>query len=133
MANNTTSLAPVSFIGLGRMGYGMVKNLLGAGVSVSVYDTNKAAIERVVELGASAVTYPAELTGKSNLIFLCVPAGAEVRTILFGDKENWGDMTVFCNREGKKLTTEAVSYCIRFSCENLINKKFLIKPSLIPY
>jgi 3-hydroxyisobutyrate dehydrogenase-like beta-hydroxyacid dehydrogenase len=78
--------AAVGFIGLGRMGYGMVKNLLAAGVAVSVYDLNAQALGRAVELGASRATGPAALASAVDMLFLCVPAGDEVRSVLFGDE-----------------------------------------------
>jgi len=43
----------IGFIGLGRMGYRMVPRLLDAGHEVVAYDTNKLAVERIQEAGAT--------------------------------------------------------------------------------
>lgn len=85
MSDMQTAPAAVGFIGLGRMGYGMVKNLLAAGVGVSVYDVNEQAVGRALELGASRADSPAVLATEQDIVFLCVPAGDEVRSVLFGE------------------------------------------------
>lgn len=124
----TTSLAPVGFIGLGRMGFGMVKNLLAAGVAVSVYDMNQEAVRRARELGASAAKSPAELARELarelDTIFLCVPAGKEVRDILFANngiasKARDGlrvvDHTTYNRNEAIEVAAKAAEAGIRYA------------------
>ena len=41
-----------SFIGIGRMGANMAKRLIGAGHTVTVYDTSPAAVADLVAAGA---------------------------------------------------------------------------------
>ena len=44
----------VGFIGLGRMGQGMARNLLKSGVSLMVYDVSPASVETLTKAGAPA-------------------------------------------------------------------------------
>lgn len=43
----------VGFIGLGKMGQGMARNLLKGGASLMVFDTNSDAVARTVGDGAT--------------------------------------------------------------------------------
>lgn len=61
----------------------MVKNLLAGDVPVGVFDLAPAAVERAVALGAVAAD-PAQLAAEREIVFLCLPAGDEVRATLFG-------------------------------------------------
>ena len=79
--NNQT----VGFIGLGRMGAGMAKNLLGAGVPLLVYDISQPAVASLVAHGAQAAANPAELAAKVERLFICLPFTPEVEATLFGD------------------------------------------------
>ena len=49
----------VGFIGLGRMGAGMARNLAAAGVPLTVYDLDASVVEDLVGRGASAAAGPA--------------------------------------------------------------------------
>ena len=42
----------IGFIGLGKMGFPMARRLIEAGHTLTVFDTQKAAIDRLVALGA---------------------------------------------------------------------------------
>jgi 3-hydroxyisobutyrate dehydrogenase-like beta-hydroxyacid dehydrogenase len=120
----TASLAPAGFIGLGRMGYGMVKNLLAAGVAVSVYDVDTQAVARAMDLGASRAASPAALAAEMDTLFLCVPAGAEVRSVLFGDDGISGgaksgllvvDHTTYNRNEALEVAAKAAAAGIRYA------------------
>ena len=52
----------VAFIGLGNMGLGMARNLVKAGMDVTVWNRTASKMEPLVELGAQASSSPAEWT-----------------------------------------------------------------------
>lgn len=65
--------ARIGFIGVGRMGGGMARNLLGAGHSVAVYDPSEDAVRRCVEAGATAAVSAAEAVQGRHIVFTSVP------------------------------------------------------------
>jgi 3-hydroxyisobutyrate dehydrogenase-like beta-hydroxyacid dehydrogenase len=75
----------VGFIGLGRMGGGMARNLRKAGVSLTVFDAHAPAVQALVESGAAAASSAAEVAAGVELLFLCLPYAPQVREALFGD------------------------------------------------
>ena len=77
---------PVGFIGLGRMGLGMARNLSKAGVRLWVHDVNRAAAQALGERNVSAVTTPTELAEHAQLVFVCVPSETESDSVLFGER-----------------------------------------------
>ena len=76
----------VGFVGLGRMGLGMARNLVRAGVPLVVCDVCPEPVQALVEGGAKAAADPAALAGRTELIFLCVPSDTEAAEVLFGDR-----------------------------------------------
>ena len=75
---------PVGFIGLGRMGSGMARNLLKAGVPLVVWDLVPEALESLAQEGAAAAPDPLQLAERAGLVFLCVPTDREAVEVLFG-------------------------------------------------
>ena len=73
----------IGFIGLGRMGSGMARNLLKAGVPLVVWDVLPDSAQALEAEGASAAADPAALAGRAELIFLCVPTDKEAGEVLF--------------------------------------------------
>ena len=76
----------VGFIGLGRMGLGMARNLLRARVPLAVCDVQPEPVRALAAEGASAAADPAELAERTELIFACVPSDVEAAEVLFGDR-----------------------------------------------
>ena len=76
----------VGFIGLGRMGSGMARNLLKAGVPLVVWDVLPDAGRSLTADGASVAADPAALAASAELIFLCVPSDEEAGEVLFGER-----------------------------------------------
>lgn len=72
------------FIGLGIMGRPMAKNMLKAGVELVVADLNKEAVADVVAEGAAEGTY-AQIGEECNVVFIIVPNGDIVKSILFDE------------------------------------------------
>ena len=69
-------MVSVGFIGAGNMGYAIIKGISGSSLKDSVklfaFDPKKEALERLSELGVSAVNSEAELVEKCDYVFLAV-------------------------------------------------------------
>jgi len=73
----------VGFIGLGKMGQGMARNLLKGGVSLTVYDTSPEAIERLVSDGATKADSIAALVRDVDVVFTSLPGPVQVEEVMF--------------------------------------------------
>ena len=74
------------FIGLGRMGLGMARNLLRAGVPLVVHDVCRQPAEVLAGHGADVAAEPADVAARAELIFLCLPSEAEAEDVLLGER-----------------------------------------------
>jgi putative dehydrogenase len=74
----------IGFVGLGAMGAGMAKNLLGAGFAVAGCDRREAALEALVEAGGKATASPAAAAERAGLLFVMVVNDVQVEDVLFG-------------------------------------------------
>jgi 3-hydroxyisobutyrate dehydrogenase len=74
----------VGYVGLGNMGSPLAARLAPGG-DLTVFDLNEAAVDRLIERGARGSSGLVELASKSDVVLLCLPTSAEVRTAVFGD------------------------------------------------
>ena len=74
----------VGCLGLGNMGAGMARNILGAGFDVTVFDVRAEPVERFRGLGAKTATTPAELAANVDIVTVCVLNDAQVEGVLLG-------------------------------------------------
>lgn len=63
----------IGFIGLGQMGNPMVTNLKKAGYKVTVFDTNKECVDRLLPLGCLPAGTSREVGEKSDVVFTMLP------------------------------------------------------------
>ncbi|MGQ0681661.1 NAD(P)-dependent oxidoreductase [Bradyrhizobium sp.] len=73
----------IGFIGLGKMGFPMARRLIEAGHTLTVFDTQKAAMDRLAALGATAGTSPKDISDKVETVMVSLPslqASLEVAT-----------------------------------------------------
>ena len=75
----------VGFIGLGIMGKPMVRNLLKAGIVVTVYDINQNAVAEMVNAGAKSAATPKETAQGQDVVITMVPNGKIVEGLLTGE------------------------------------------------
>ncbi len=76
----------VGFIGLGAMGVGMAANVIKNGYPLTVMgNKTRAPVERLVSMGATEVSTPAELAAVSDVVILCVTTSDVVEKLVFGD------------------------------------------------
>ncbi|MGY4474196.1 NAD(P)-dependent oxidoreductase [Bradyrhizobium sp. USDA 3364] len=73
----------IGFIGLGKMGFPMARRLIEAGHKLTVFDTSKDALNRLVALGAQAATSPKDIADRVETVMASLPslqASLEVAT-----------------------------------------------------
>lgn len=73
----------IGFIGLGKMGFPMARRLIEAGHQLTVFDTSKDALGRLVALGAQAATSPKDIADRVETVMASLPslqASLEVAT-----------------------------------------------------
>jgi 3-hydroxyisobutyrate dehydrogenase len=74
----------VGFIGLGRMGGGMAANLQRAGHHLVLLDKRQEVAKPLLEQGATWAESPAEVVGRSEVVFTSLPGPPEVEEVAFG-------------------------------------------------
>jgi 3-hydroxyisobutyrate dehydrogenase-like beta-hydroxyacid dehydrogenase len=73
----------IGFVGVGLMGHGMARNLLGAGYPVAVIaHRNRAPIEDLVSRGAVEAGSLEELAALSSIVHICAPGSPQVEAIV---------------------------------------------------
>jgi 3-hydroxyisobutyrate dehydrogenase len=72
----------VGYIGLGNMGSRLATRLQ-LQVPLSVYDRDAAAVDLMVDRGATACSSAREVTERSDVVLLCLPTSDHVREVLF--------------------------------------------------
>jgi 3-hydroxyisobutyrate dehydrogenase-like beta-hydroxyacid dehydrogenase len=63
----------IGFIGLGRMGYPMARRLVEARHALTVFDTQQAAVDRLVALGAQVASSPKEVADRVETVMMSLP------------------------------------------------------------
>jgi 3-hydroxyisobutyrate dehydrogenase-like beta-hydroxyacid dehydrogenase len=64
----------IGFIGLGKMGFPMARRLIEAGHKLTVFDTQKAAVDRLVTLGAKAGASPKDIADEVETVMASLPS-----------------------------------------------------------
>ena len=77
-------MADIGFIGLGIMGKPMVRNLMNAGNTVTVYDIVGTSVEEMATEGALPASSSAEVAEKNPLIITMVPDSADSEAAILG-------------------------------------------------
>jgi len=78
------SEAPIGFIGLGRMGQPMARNLLGAGYKLTVYDIVPERMKPLIEAGASPSASCREAAEGSRVVITIVADSPDVEKAVLG-------------------------------------------------
>ncbi|RWM19089.1 MAG: NAD(P)-dependent oxidoreductase [Mesorhizobium sp.] len=73
-----------AFIGLGHLGGNLAASLLRNGFAVTVFDRDPASVERLVALGATAATSPAEAAARAGNAITCLPSPKVSEAVLAG-------------------------------------------------
>jgi 3-hydroxyisobutyrate dehydrogenase len=76
----------IGFIGLGVMGEPICRNLVKkSGADVIAFDLAAEPLARLRNEGAAVAGSVAEVVGKSDIVFLCLPSAKHVRSVFEGD------------------------------------------------
>jgi 3-hydroxyisobutyrate dehydrogenase-like beta-hydroxyacid dehydrogenase len=75
----------LGFVGIGRMGFGMARNLLGAGHEVSVYNRTRERAEALARDGATVVDSPAAACRGAEAVFTMISDDAALRDVVRGE------------------------------------------------
>jgi 3-hydroxyisobutyrate dehydrogenase-like beta-hydroxyacid dehydrogenase len=74
----------IGFIGVGKMGFPMVRRLLAAGHHVTVFDTRKEPVEQLVALGAQATGSVREVADRVETVMASLPTPDIVHAVAVG-------------------------------------------------
>ncbi|MFZ5827680.1 MAG: NAD(P)-dependent oxidoreductase [Bacillota bacterium] len=89
-------MAELGFIGLGKMGRHMARNLIKAGHSVALYNRSRPAVDELAAEGGKAAESPADAARQARVLFFCLTTPevveANVRAALDGARS--GDIFV---------------------------------------
>ena len=75
----------LGFIGIGRMGRFMARNLARGGHKLTVFDTQKEAAEELLSQGASWADSPGAVAAASQVVFTALPRPQDVEAVALGD------------------------------------------------
>ena len=64
----------IGFIGLGKMGFPMARRLIEAGHQLTVFDTRKEAVDKLVALGAQAASSPKDVADRVETVMASLPS-----------------------------------------------------------
>jgi 3-hydroxyisobutyrate dehydrogenase-like beta-hydroxyacid dehydrogenase len=76
----------LGFVGVGRMGARMVRRLIDAGYSLTIYDTSEAAAKPLIDLGAKLADSPAAVASAADVVFASVPTPPILEAVALGAK-----------------------------------------------
>jgi 3-hydroxyisobutyrate dehydrogenase len=76
----------VAVLGTGIMGSAMARNLLRAGLAVTVWDRSPEATAGLEREGARAAGSPAEAVRDADVVITMLPTAAAVASVVFGDR-----------------------------------------------
>lgn len=76
----------VAVLGTGIMGSAMARNLLRAGLAVTVWDRSPEATAGLAQEGARAAGSPAEAVRDADVVITMLPTAAVVESVMFGDR-----------------------------------------------
>jgi 3-hydroxyisobutyrate dehydrogenase-like beta-hydroxyacid dehydrogenase len=83
----STDKPRIGFIGLGLMGHGMARNLVGKGFPLTVrVHRNRKPAEDILAAGAKEAKTNAELARASDVVILCVTGSPQIEEIIYGDE-----------------------------------------------
>jgi 3-hydroxyisobutyrate dehydrogenase-like beta-hydroxyacid dehydrogenase len=74
----------LGFIGVGRMGGPLARRLINAGFALTIFDTNKNAVESFVAMGAHAAGSAAAVASACEIVITCLPTPSIVHKVALG-------------------------------------------------
>src|SRR5579862_9368576 len=74
----------VAVLGIGIMGSAMARNLLAAGLPVTVWDRSPAAMAPLAEAGAVTAQSPGDAVREAPVVITMLPTAEVVESVIFG-------------------------------------------------
>ena len=78
-------MARIGFVGVGKMGSLMARNLIKAGHSLKVYDLSEEAVNFVVQSGAKRAQSVKDAASGVDFVVTMLPVGGDVRAVFLDD------------------------------------------------
>lgn len=78
-------MAKVGFIGLGTMGFPMARNLVKGGHELTVFDINRASVERLAGEGATEASCARDTAVAADFVITMLPNSSHVHSALFDE------------------------------------------------
>lgn len=75
----------IGFVGIGRMGSLMSQRLMNAGHSLTVFDTDKAAVDGLVKMGANGANSAKAVADASDVVFTSLPTPDILKQVALGE------------------------------------------------
>ncbi|MGD8882416.1 MAG: NAD(P)-binding domain-containing protein, partial [Desulfobacterales bacterium] len=75
----------IGLVGLGDMGIGMAKNILGHGFELTGYDLREERRQALAELGGKPAEGVREVAENSDAVFIMVLNGPQVKDVVLGE------------------------------------------------
>ena len=107
----------IGFIGLGKMGGGMARNIVKKGHPLIVCDLNADAVKALTDLGASAAATPAALAAQVDAVILSLPNDAADQAVL------WGADGLFAKLGKGLIVIDTTTLSVARSKENALRAK----------
>ncbi len=105
----TTVKPHLGFIGLGKMGGPIARQLIQHGHLVTVYDIDSRAMDIVVNAGGRFATSPKAVASEAQIVFTCLPSIEIVREVALGTEGVcWGnavEILVDCSTTGPEFAS----------------------------
>jgi len=118
-----TETTKAGIIGLGEMGAPLARRLLQQGVSLVAFDIDSAAVQRIVEKGATAAASPRDVANQCEYILTVLPNGPHVESVASGDEGilatdnanlTWLEMSTIDPEVTKRIAKRCQAKEIRF-------------------
>ncbi|SFJ22903.1 3-hydroxyisobutyrate dehydrogenase [Phyllobacterium sp. CL33Tsu] len=84
LPDNASAASKIAVIGLGSMGFGMARSLKRAGLDVTGYDVESAAVQRFVAEGGLGARTLAEAVKDADIVVSVVVNAVQTESVLFG-------------------------------------------------
>ena len=111
---------PIGFIGIGLMGFSLVKRLLEVNYSINAYDKNEEKLKFFQnENKVSICINPAQISQTCDFIFICVDKTENVNDVIFGKNgiiQNASKNTIIVDLS-TTLADETINFSKRISVE----------------
>lgn len=112
-------MASVGFLGLGRMGKPMARNLIRAGHKVAVWNRSPGPAQELAADGATIAATPAAVAAQSEVVISCLSTPAVVETVLLQALSGTHPGTLFidCSTVGASDARRFAEHCAKYGAQ----------------